>query len=1476
MTMFYFTPIKIQLKVVVLLFILLVSSVNVLQAQSYSRYNDSLALVALYNATDGPNWINSKDNYKNWLSGPLDGWYGISIDSYSKRVNKVELIGNNLTGKIPSSIGNLNSLRYLLLQNNSLYDTIPSGIKDLGFRGLNVQNNYFDFTDLAFSEINPTVKTNFTYHPQNILPAPFISQNGSEITLTVQDKNPNNHYIWFANGDTIANNNSFTYTFTPTETVSIKVQITNSIFTKLILETETITIVPNPRVIVKNPNPICSPNTIDLTSTEILSGVTEGSTFSYYSDIDTLNKLTNEEAVKIGVSGTYYIVVTSKSGTREIFPVDVIIYPKPTLKSTVVNIECAHESSGIIDLTVLGGTAPYRYNWSNGHNTQDINDLPEGDYEVIVSDANGCNVDSIFVINQLDTEKPQAFAKNITLQIDQNGTALITAEQINDGSSDNCGIASMTINPSDFDCSSVGQNQVILTVTDVNGNSSSAQATVIVEEKTAPVAIAKNITVQLGESGAASITAEQINDGSSDNCGIASMTINPSDFECSSIGQNQVIFTVTDVNGNSSSAQATVIVEEKTAPVAIAKNITVQLGESGAASITAEQINDGSSDNCGIASMTINPSDFDCSSIGQNQVIFTVTDVNGNSSSAQATVTVEEKTAPVAIAKNITVKLGESGVAFITAEQINDGSSDNCGIASMTINPSDFDCSSIGSNQVTLTVTDVNGNSSSAQATVTVEEKTAPVAIAKNITVQLGESGVASITAEQINDGSSDNCGIASMTINPSDFDCSSIGSNQVTLTVTDVNGNSSSTQATVTIEDKIAPTVVAQNISIALDENGTASISAIQINNGSSDNCEIASMTIYPSVFGSTSVGENSVILTVTDVSGNTSTANSIITVTDIIAPKVATKNATVTLDQNGSATVCAMQIDNGSSDACGIAQMVVSPCNFNTVNIGENTVTLTVTDVNGNSASAKAIVTVSEITVPTVITQNVIVALNENGAVSIVASQIDNGSSDNNGIFSMSVSPSDFNCSDIGDNIVTLTVTDVSGNSASAAATVTIQDKMAPTIIAPPSITKTIENKSCGSGGVTVDLGAPTVGDNCSIKEVSNNAPKTFPYGTTIVTWTATDKSGNISTATQSVEIIKGSTNKIPVINSITSNSPVYIKKAAKLTAVFTDDNLKTAIWSWGDGATSAGTISGNQITGSHYYSETGMYDVTLTITDTYGKSASKIYSYVIVFDPDNGDVTGGGWMNTQRGDYRLKSTCEKGNFGFCAQYDKNLNLKGNLTFHINGVNFHVSSTSLDWLLVDNDHALFKGKAKVNCNSGYEFLVSAVDIDMKKSCNHADDLLRIIVWNSKGDVIFDNQDDDSMFSRPTDGISQGSIVIHGNKRKCSDSDLKSFDLNEPAPENEDIVLFDNLRVYPNPAINILHVEIPNRDEQSVSADIIDVSGKVVAKELRLELYGQYGWIDLDKFNMAPGVYILKLNEIDGTKTSRMRFIKK
>ena len=98
---------------------------------------------------------------------------------------------------------------------------------------------------------------------------------------------------------------------------------------------------------------------------------------------------------------------------------------------------------------------------------------------------------------------------------------------------------------------------------------------------------------------------------------------------------------------------------------------------------------------------------------------------------------------------------------------------DECGIAGISVDKSTFDCSNIGDNTVTLTVTDVNGNSTSADAVVTVEDNIAPSAIAQNITVQLDENGQAIITAAELDGGSTDNCGIA--TIGISDFISSKI-----------------------------------------------------------------------------------------------------------------------------------------------------------------------------------------------------------------------------------------------------------------------------------------------------------------------------------------------------------------------------------------------------------------------------------------------------------------------------------------------------------------------------------------------------------------------------------------------------------------------------------------------------------------------------------------------------------------------------
>jgi gliding motility-associated-like protein len=101
-----------------------------------------------------------------------------------------------------------------------------------------------------------------------------------------------------------------------------------------------------------------------------------------------------------------------------------------------------------------------------------------------------------------------------------------------------------------------------------------------------------------------------------------------------------------------------------------------------------------------------------------------------------------------------------------------------------------------------------------------------------------------------------------------------------VTLTVTDVNGNMSTGTATVTIQDTVLPTVITQNITVQLDANGEASITLAMINNGSTDNCGIASSSLNILNFDCSNVGPNTVILTITDVYGNIGTATAIVTV--------------------------------------------------------------------------------------------------------------------------------------------------------------------------------------------------------------------------------------------------------------------------------------------------------------------------------------------------------------------------------------------------------------------------------------------------------------------------------------------------------------------------------------------------------------------------------------------------------------------
>jgi hypothetical protein len=243
---------------------------------------------------------------------------------------------------------------------------------------------------------------------------------------------------------------------------------------------------------------------------------------------------------------------------------------------------------------------------------------------------------------------------------------------------------------------------------------------------------------------------------------------------------------------------------------------------------------------------------------------------------------VEDNLDPVAVAQDITVQLDANGQATITSDDIENASTDNCGISSTSLDITSFDCDDIGANTVTLTVTDTSGNTASATATVFVEETENPVAIGQDITVQLDETGNVSVSGSNVNNGSTDNCGITNLYLDVSAFDCSDIGDNTVLFTVQDGSGNTDSVNVTVTVEDNIGPTVIGQDITIDLAGNPSVSITPQDLDNGSFDNCSNVSLSIDVDTF--TSIGDYQVVLTVTDDEGNASSQTFTVTVIDTL----------------------------------------------------------------------------------------------------------------------------------------------------------------------------------------------------------------------------------------------------------------------------------------------------------------------------------------------------------------------------------------------------------------------------------------------------------------------------------------------------------------------------------------------------------------------------------------------------------------
>ncbi|NOR86785.1 MAG: HYR domain-containing protein, partial [Bacteroidales bacterium] len=895
-------------------------------------------------------------------------------------------------------------------------------------------------------------------------------------------------------------------------------------------------------------------------------------------------------------AGSYTVMVKDDNACAVAYASNPVILTEPTevvmSNVAVTDVTCFAGTDGEMTITAAGGTGDLFYSvvptgdaasyGAAGINT--VTGLAAGTYDVQVKDANDCESgaqqEDVIVV---DTEDPVAVCMNITVQLDSNGEVSITGADVDGGSTDNCAIASIVPSITDFTCADIGGNPIDVTVTDSNGNTDACVCVVTVEDILPPTAICQDITVSLDAGGSVTIAASDINDGSSDNCGITSMSIDNATFDCTNTGANTVTLTVEDSSGNTDECVATVTVVDDIDPTAVCSNTTIQLSASGTASIVAADIDGGSSDNCTFT-LSASQTDFICTDLGPNTVTLTAEDASGNTNYCLATVTVEDNIDPVAVCQNIVVPLDGTGNVSITTAQIDNGSSDNCGIDNMSLDFDTFDCTDIGVNPVTLTVVDIAGNTDECYATVTVEDNTDPIAACQNITVSLDAGGSVTIVAGDVNDGSSDNCGITSMSIDNDTFDCTNTGANTVTLTVEDSNGNTDFCIATVTVEDDTNPTAVCSNTTIQLSASGTASIVAADIDGGSSDNCTFT-LTASQTDFDCTDVGPVTVTLTAEDASGNTDFCLATVTVEDDIDPVAVCQVFTLELDNTGNAILDPADLDGGSTDNCsGNLVFTADQTAFDCSDIGDVTVTLTVTDPGGNFDVCVTTVTVEDNVDPVAICQTATIALDATGNATLVAADVDNGSSDNCSILFMSVTPNGFGCDDVGDHTVTLYVQDSNGNTGSCTTTITVEDN-----ILPIAVCQDIGVNLDASGQVTIaasDLDDGST-DNCDLTfSASQLLFDCSDLGPNSVTLTATDQGGNTDFCIATVTVSD-------IDSPVALCQDITVELDASGAATIVAEDLD-------DGSTDNCSMNFSASQTSFDCSDIGDVTVTLTVTD------------------------------------------------------------------------------------------------------------------------------------------------------------------------------------------------------------------------------------------------------------------------------------
>ena len=187
----------------------------------------------------------------------------------------------------------------------------------------------------------------------------------------------------------------------------------------------------------------------------------------------------NVEDISNAPAGNYTLTVTdTKSCTKTTnFSISQPIQALSNSK-IISNVDCNGTATGDIDLSVWGGTAPYSYSWSNGILSQDLSNITQGNYTVLITDAKGCTLNDNILVTQPQSLSGTLTTSNVDCYGQATGSLLFSPTGGTPGYTYQWSNSTSLYSESSASISNVVADNYLVVVTDLNGCSFSASGTI--------------------------------------------------------------------------------------------------------------------------------------------------------------------------------------------------------------------------------------------------------------------------------------------------------------------------------------------------------------------------------------------------------------------------------------------------------------------------------------------------------------------------------------------------------------------------------------------------------------------------------------------------------------------------------------------------------------------------------------------------------------------------------------------------------------------------------------------------------------------------------------------------------------------------------------------------------------------------------------------------------------------------------------